>query len=122
MKKIIPNFILAIATAIIFSGCMALHQGYMANSTALGAANFSYVTQNAQGTSTATYIVFGLGGVRAETLVSGAKQKLLETYPLKSNQALANVTVDFQTTLWFPFGLFVSKIKCTVTADIVEFK
>jgi hypothetical protein len=45
---------------------------------------------------------------------------MLATNPLKENQTLANVTVNFKKS--FYFGLIYSTVKCTVTADVVEFK
>ena len=45
---------------------------------------------------------------------------MLASNPLKSNQAFANVTVNFKSA--FYFGLLLRKVKCTVTADVVEFK
>ena len=46
-------------------------------------------------------------------------QRLLIENPLKSNQALSNLTVNFKNS--FILGI-VSTVTCTVTADIVEFK
>ena len=100
------------------TGCSALHSGYMANSAALGSNNFSYVQMNMQGTSTATYIM-GIGGLAKKTLVNEAKQEMLKSNPLQSNQTLANLTVNWKSSYYL--GIVVIT-KCTVTADVVEFK
>ncbi len=117
MKKIILKSIIAISFAFLISSC-ALHTGYMSNSASLSSANFSYVKQNIQGVSTATYF-FGIGGFAKETLVNDAKSMMINSSPLKSNQTFANITVNFKSC--FYFGI-VSTVTCTVTADIVEFK
>ena len=49
-----------------------------------------------------------------------AKERMLEKNPLKDNQTLANVTVNFKKSHYFFVGF--GSVKCTVTADIVEFK
>ncbi len=118
MKKLVLRSMLAVIVAVFASSCGASHTGYMVNSASLSAANFSYVKQNVTGKATATY-VFGIGGMAKETLVNTAKQKMLENYPLKSNQTLANITVNFKKSLYY-FVAF-GTVECTVTADIVEF-
>jgi len=119
MKKLCLKSVIAISIIALFSSCMAMHSGYMSNSAALSSANFSYVTQNIKGKSTATYIL-GIGGLAKETLVDNAKKQMLESNPLKSNQVLANLTVNFKTSLYF--GYIYKTVTCTVTADIVQFK
>ena len=118
MKKVILKSIFAISIAIFITGCAANHGGYMANSAFLSANNFSYVKMNVQGTSTASYVL-GIGGLGKETLVNDAKQQMLARSPLKSNQTLANLTVNWKNSHYL--GLVII-VKCTVTADIVEFK
>ena len=119
MNKLILKSVFAITIAIFISSCAAVHSGYMSNSAALGSANFSYVRQNIKGEATATYI-FGIGGLAKETLVDNAKQQMIASNPLKSNQTLANLTVNFKSSMYF--GLIYKTVKCTVTADVVEFK
>ncbi len=118
MKKNILSSIIAVIIAVLVSSCSATHSGYMANSAALSSANFSYLKQNINGQATATYVL-GIGGLAKATLVDNAKQRMLENNPLKSNQTFANLTVNFKNSYYL--GLF-AKVKCTVTADIVEFK
>ena len=118
MKKIILKSVLAITIVIFASSCSAYHSGYMANSASLSAANFSYAKQNIKGEATATYIL-GIGGLAKETLVDNAKQQMLNANPLKSNQTFANLTVNFKASYYL--GVYKT-LKCTVTADVVEFK
>jgi hypothetical protein len=118
MKNIILRSTVILFITLLLTSCSAGHMGYMANSASLSSANFSYVKQNIKGESKATYVL-GIGGLAKETLVNDAKQKMLLENPLKSNQALANLTVNFKIS---HFLIFYAKAKCTVTADIVEFK
>ena len=108
----------AITVAILISSCAAFHTGIMQNSASLSSANFSYVKQNIKGEAKATYIL-GIGGLSKQTLVDNAKQKMIATNTLKSNQAIANVTVNFKSSYCL---IFYSRVRCTVTADVVEFR
>ena len=101
----------------LFSGC-ALHNGYILNSSALSSNNFTYVERGLTATSQAAYI-FGIGGLSRQTIVEEAKSKILQQHPLKDNQALANITVNWKYIYVVPFAIVH---RCTVTADIVEFK
>lgn len=100
------------------TSCVGLHKGYITNSTSLSENNFTYVTKNLQGSSTVTYVL-GIGGLAKSTLVNTAKQKMLENNPLKDNQALVNLTVNWKSSNYV--GIYIT-LKCTVTADVVEFK
>jgi hypothetical protein len=119
MKKIILKFTLAIVLALSIASCSAVHSGSMENSASLSSANFSYVKQNVVGKAQATYVL-GIGGLAKETLVNQAKLKMLAENPLKNNQTLVNLTVNFKNSYYL--GLIYSTVKCTVTADVVEFK
>jgi hypothetical protein len=116
MKSIIAKIVFSLSVLVLLSSCAA-HTGYMANSASLDKANFSYVAPNISGKASATYI-FGFGGLNREALVNEAKQAMLAQHPLKDNQALANLTVNFKISTI----LIYSSVKCTVTADVVEFK
>ncbi len=116
MKKIILKSLFAIAILISITSCATVHSGSMTSSASLSSANFSYVKQDIKGTASVQY-VFGIGGNAKETLVNVAKQQMLASNPLKTNQALANLTVNFKRN-----GLLFSKVTCIVTADVVEFK
>ena len=118
MKKRILKLSIAIFIVTIITSCVAFHSGYMVNSAALSTSNFTYVKMNVEGKSDAVYVL-GIGGLDREALVNDAKQKLLESNPLKDNQTLANLTVNFKNEYYF--GIVYIKT-CRVTADIVEFK
>ncbi len=115
MRKHIKFIAIALIAAFL-PGC-AMHTGYMNNSASLSAANFSYTKQNLQGFAE-TWYVFGIGGLEKEALVEEAKRDMLKDFELKPNQVLANVTVNWKNS----FFVVVTSSKCTVTADIVEFK
>lgn len=115
MRKTISKLSIIACLFLIFSSC-AVHTGLMADSASINSNNFRIVS-HAKGDAEATYI-FGIGGLDRSGLVAEAKEDLLEKYPLKENQIMANVTVDFK----FSFYFFVVKSKALVTADIVEFK
>jgi len=80
--------------------------------------NFTVVAREVRG-SAQTFIFAGFGGWSVDGLVYEAKKNLLKDHELKSNQALANVTVDFKTSVYLVLG--VTK-ECFITADNVEFK
>lgn len=113
--KTLKLFIAITVIAITTSSC-ASHWGMMTGNASLSSNNFK-ITKIASGSSTATKI-FGIGGLGKDALVFEAKKDMLQNYPLKDGQALANVTVDIKTSIIF----FVIMEKATVTADIVEFK
>lgn len=116
MKKVLLKAATVIFAVLFVSSC-AFHSGLMQNSASLSSANFTYVKPSVRGEASASY-VFGFGGLGKQALVDQAKQKMIASYPLKSNQALSNITVNFKNT----FILVFRQVKCTVTADIVEFK
>ncbi len=115
MKKIARLLVIVIGILSITS--CATHSGYMNNSASLGEANFDYVQTSISGTAS-TLNVFGIGGLGKSAIVEAAKKDMLKKHPLKANQALTNITVNWKTGVY----LVVIKKKCTVTADIVEFK
>tara|TARA_B110000046_G_scaffold101220_1_gene108722 strand:+ start:258 stop:536 length:279 start_codon:yes stop_codon:yes gene_type:complete len=90
----------------------------MGNSVALSKANFEYVKRNLTGTSNAGYVLF-IGGFEKDALVNEAKENLISSLgrPLKNNEVLINLTVDWKKT----FFLIFMENKCTITADIVVF-
>ena len=119
MKKIIFKSIFILSITLLLSSCAAGLSGVMTSGSAsLSSNNFTYIESNLQGTSQATYIL-GFGGMKRDAIVNEAKVKMLENTALKSNQAIANVTVDFKVSNIL--GI-VKTIKCFVTAYIVEIK
>jgi hypothetical protein len=117
--KIIYKLGLVLLSAPLLVSCIAFHNGYLSNSAALNAANFTYVNQNIKGQADVTYFLI-FGGLGKETLVHDAKQQMLSSFPLKDNQTLVNQTVNFKHTFLL-MGL-ARKVTCTVTTDVVEFK
>jgi hypothetical protein len=115
MKKFFT--ILALSTGVLSFLSCAVHGGSMNDSAALSQANFEYAQSSLSGDAS-TLKVLGIGGLAKSALVEEAKQDMLKNYPLKENQALANVTVNWKTGFYF----IVQTNKCTVTADVVEFK
>lgn len=119
MKKAILKFSFFLFITVFISSCASFHSGNMLSSTALNSANFTYVKQNIYGEATVTYFL-GIGGLGKTALVASAKKQMLTNFPLNSNQALANVTVNFASSYFIV--LLFRTVKCTVTADVVEFK
>ena len=114
-KKITKLYAIAFVYAILFSSC-AFHVGNMTGSTILSTNNFKYI-KFVKGEAK-TIKLFGIGGLEKEALIAEAKNDLIQKYPLKDGQALANITIDFKTTL----KILIIETKVTITADIVEFK
>lgn len=115
MKRIITLMSGIFILAIISSSC-AVHTGMGMSNASLSQNNFKMV-RYAKG-DVATTKILGLGGLSKNAMVAEAKEELLANYPLKEGQALANMTVDFKTSVY----IIVVVTKVTVTADIVEFK
>lgn len=113
-----PNPILIPLIFIItLSSCVATHSGSLTGSGSLSSPNFIYIKKDISGQSKVTYIL-GIGGMKKITLVGNAQKNMLAGNELKSNQALANITVNFKASNY----LFVYRtVICTVTADVVEF-
>ncbi|MBT8316044.1 MAG: hypothetical protein HKP59_00300 [Lutibacter sp.] len=118
MKKIMLKSVFILSIALFVSSCAAGLTGSMSDSAALSSNNFTYAEKNVQGLSQATYVL-GFGGMKREAIVNEAKQKMLANNPLRSNQAIANLAVDFKIS---NFLGIVYTVKCYVSADIVEFK
>lgn len=118
MKKI---QYLVMLSLVILCSCSSVLSGYnsFGTNTVLSQANFDYIKRNVSGKSEVSYIL-GLGGNKKEAMINEAKQDLLKTHQLKSNQALANVTIDFKYS-----NVFINisqKVTCIINADIIEFK
>ena len=115
MKQKLQLLFFSILFISLLSSC-AFHSGMMNNSVQLNQNNFKYV-RNASGEAKTSKLL-GIGGLDKSALVAEAKMDLLSNYPLKDGQALANIVVDFKTSLL----LILIETQVTVTADIVEFK
>jgi hypothetical protein len=115
MKRLF--FLLLVSLGILLTGCFAFHNGMITGTATLSSNNFTNVEHDLWGKSM-TAIILGIGGHDKETLVSDAKKDLLRKHPLQKNQALANVILNFKTTV--QLGIIVTQ-ECFITADIVEF-
>ncbi|MSQ79844.1 MAG: hypothetical protein EXR21_09270 [Flavobacteriaceae bacterium] len=118
MKKANLKTAMTLFVISLLSSC-AMHQGYMVNSAALSSNNFTYVYKDLKGTAMVTYVFGIFGGLDKMALVNAAKKDLLSKSPLRDNQALVNLTVNWKATFVLPFAI---TNRCTVTADIVEFR
>ena len=96
--------------------CASSNSGTFASSASLNAANFKYV-KLIKGTSETTKFL-GMGGEVKDALLADAKANMYENYPLKDNQAYANICVDYK---YSSFLVVIKTVKVTITADIVEF-
>ena len=120
MKKLLLMKNLAILFLIIsLSGCMALHTGFVSDSASLSTNNFQYKNQNIKGESNVSYFL-AFGGLMSKGLVNEAMQDMKMKWPVKDNQAYANISITFKDS--FHFGVLVRERRCIVSADIVEFK
>ena len=96
MKNQISKLSVIFFITFLLSSC-AIHSGIMSDSASLSSNNFKMV-RYAEGKSVTTKI-FGFGGLAKNALVAEAKKDLIQNNPLREGQALANVTVDFKTSL-----------------------
>ena len=112
------TLILGVVSILVLSSCVSMHTGLTASSASLSKNNFTYIAKNVQGSASVTQYISLIPGTK-NALVNDAKQEILKKYPLKDNQALSNITIDFKSSLIL--GPVIRKTKCTVTADIVEF-
>tara|TARA_B110000208_G_scaffold185843_1_gene241584 strand:- start:631 stop:1323 length:693 start_codon:yes stop_codon:yes gene_type:complete len=119
MKNSVFRLCAAFLVSYIMTSCAASHSGNMLNSASLSTDNFYYVKTNVFASAECTYFL-GLGGYEHEALVGEAKQNLYLKTRLSDNQTLANVTVSWKTQVTF-LG-FIVRRKCTISADVVEFK
>lgn len=104
----------------VFLSCSSTFNGSIIPSASLSQNNFA-VIRTISGESSASGW-FGYVPNRA-ALIADAKTDMMkknEYLLMGKARALANVTVDYQTTNIFGRVFFM--VECTVTADVVEFK
>ena len=106
--------ILTVAIFLSLSSC-AYHTGSMSSSTAITHGHFK-VLGYAVGTAQVNKFL-GFGGLNKDGLVLEAKKDLYEKYKLDTAQVFGNITVDFKTTVGFPF----IKTQVFVGADVIDF-
>ena len=116
--SLMRTLILGLVSILVLSSCVSMHTGLTASSASLSKNNFTYIAKNIQGSASVTQYIALIPGTK-NALVNDAKQEILKKYPLKDNQALSNITIDFKSSLIL--GPVIRTTKCTVTADIVEF-
>lgn len=102
------GFILLFSTSTLLISSCATFNGAITTSASLSNPNFKYV-KVVSGTA--------VGKLSVQALVAQAKANMYENYPLKDNQAYANICLDFKHVNLLLF----TKQQVTVTADIVEF-
>lgn len=109
---------IAVACLVSLNSCVMPKCGSITSTTTVNSNNTKVINPHVKGVGSATF-VFGIGGRFDNSgLVESAKTHLLQRYPLKDGQALANVTLDYNTMIIL--GIYV-KVSCVMTADIVEF-
>ncbi len=109
--------IISIGLLVGLSSC-AFHSGMIQGSAILQSNNFVYIKRDVSGTAAAHY-VFGIGGLSKDELVAEAKKNLITQNQIKDNQTLVNITVGWKRTFIY---LLVFSNRCTMTADIIEYK
>lgn len=114
-------FILAILSAILFTGCAGVHslvQTPIANSPAvtLSQNNF-HVVKHVEATTTTTRVL-GIGGLSHKALKQNAVADMMKKANLSGSQAVINITTKVSTRAWT--ALYV---ETTITAygTVVEF-
>ena len=118
MKLNLLKFSFVFSILFFLAGCISSQFGAMSGSASLGAPNFIYKKQDIVGEALAVHFL-GIGGETKQSLILEAKRNMLKENPLLSNQALANVTVSYKSTGFL--GFLITTVKCTISADIVEF-
>ncbi len=114
----LKRLIIPVMAIVLLSGC-AVHFGAIESSVVLNQSNFKII-KNASG-SAQTKVVFGIGGLKQEALVTEAKRDLTTKANLTEGQVLANLTMDYKTTFYPSYIPVVMIQKVTITADIIEF-
>jgi hypothetical protein len=102
---------------VLFSSC-ATQKGYVVSSTHPYKNSYILVKSNVQGIAKASHLL-GFGGFAKGALINEAKTQLIESNHLDVNQSLVNLKVNWKMVHARPF--YITN-RCTVTADIVEFK
>ncbi len=110
----IIKLIVFIAIALVSNSC-AFHKGLYSPYTNFESNTKVEFTDIAIGYSKVSYFL-GFGGLGKDALVNEAKRNLFLSYPLRTNQTFENFTVDFKTTIVWPYR----KLEVLVIADVVN--
>jgi hypothetical protein len=107
------NFLFLMFFIALLTSC-AVYNGSINGSASLTQGNFRYIN-HISGKATTTYFLF-IGGLSHNALVNEAREDMLKHNPLKENQALANITID-----WKNSNILLFRRICTISADVIEF-
>ena len=114
----------ALSTGCVIQNSFHSFQYHGTDNIASGS-EFYYVQYGLTGRSTTTYKPKGGGAVR-EGLVADAKRDLMQNYPLKANQAYANLSIDVIRTTKEQVGRYGNAVlevilQCVVSADVIQY-
>ncbi len=112
MKKLFIIFLIA----VIHSGCFSLYNGNMYNNTVINQGNFKYT--GVRSGSASCFYVFGIGGMNHSALINEAKERMLQEFPLRRNEALVNQIVEWKSSYYFPFFM---RVTCIINAEVIQF-
>ena len=130
MKKAL--FIIALLS-VAFTSCTVIqttHSFYHHGTDAVKTnADFIYVKQNLVGRASTKYYPNKIRreqGVVRDGLIADAKKNLNLQYPLKANQAYANMTIDILNTskgMQTQYGVVADEItlEAVISVDVIEF-
>lgn len=115
---------LALTTGCVVQNSTHSFQYHGTDHIAAGS-EFYYVQYGLTGRSSTTYKPTGGGAVR-EGLVADAKRDLMQNYPLKANQAYANLSIDVIRTTKELVGRHGNEtieviLQCVVSADVIQY-
>ena len=109
------KFFLLIFLCFLLTNC-SIQSGLLNSDVNLNSGNFE-VIKVATGSSEVSYFL-GFGGMKSKGLYSQAKENLYKNADLKSNQTIANITIDQKRTLI----LIYYKHEIILSGDVIEFK
>lgn len=97
--------------SLALSSCTAFHSGNISTGSYIDCP-YSHVIKGKAYTTK----IFGIGGLRNNTLISNAKIAMYEDNPIYKGLKVSNFAVDFKTSYIF----FYSKTEVTVSADVFD--
>lgn len=99
-------------SSLIILGSCSTYKGVMLEPKCMGDCSFqSFAT----GSAHVSYFL-GMGGNSSESLLFEAKRNMYQTFPLKKGEFYDNIIIDYKNSYYLVF----SKLKITITADIVN--
>lgn len=118
MKTIFKSVLLLLPAALL-TGCLGLHQLTVTPAVTLDRGNFKFV-RYVEAEEESIYVL-GIGGMGEGQAGKNAYGKLVEEAHLKKNQAIANVSYRRNNNMYFPMGIFYTKVTTVVSGWVVEF-